>query len=563
MGDSEGLRHVLILLAAAIVAVPLFHRLRLSPVLGYLAAGMAIGPFGVGLIHDVDAASAVAEYGVVFLLFAIGLDLPLQRLRAVWRYLFGLGLAQVAVTAAVVAGAAALMRVPTEAAIVIGCALALSSTATVLQLLRERGELATRFGRIVVAILIFQDLAVIPILALLPLLPQEGTTLAAALGLAFVKAVLALVLVVALGRLVVRPGYSMIAALRVPEIFAATNLLVVLGTGWLTAQFGMSMALGAFLAGLLLAETEFRHQIEADIAPFRGLFLGLFFISVGMHMDLPFIVRNLGLVVGLGAGLLVTKAALLFGLCAAFRLETPLGARAAVQLAQGGEFAFVIFALAAALGVVAKDVASLLVAVVGLTIAVTPPLSALGVRLAKRLEPRKADETGRIAAEAQDLANHVIIAGFGRVGKIVAQLLAEKGSPYLAIDHDMAVVGKGREGGAPIYFGDASHAEVLHAAGVERAAGAVITIDQPGPAEQIVAALHRAHPGLKIVVRSRDADHGGRLAQAGADAVVLEAVEPGLQMAASALRFAGVQDQEVAHAVETFRRARPAASDRA
>jgi CPA2 family monovalent cation:H+ antiporter-2 len=559
MDDSEGLRNVLILLVAAIVAVPLFHRLRLSPVLGYLAAGIVIGPFGVGLIGDVAAASSVAEYGVVFLLFTIGLDLPLQRLRAVWRYLFGLGLAQVFVTAAVIAGAAKLMRMPTEAAIVIGSALAMSSTATVLQLLRERGELVSRFGRIVVAILLFQDLAVIPILALLPLLPQEETTLAAALGLAFAKALLALALVVALGRLVVRPTYSAIAAMRVPELFAATNLLVVLGTGWLTAQFGMSMALGAFLPGLLLAETEFRHQIEADIAPFRGLFLGLFFISVGMQIDLAFVARNAALLLALGAALIVAKAAVLAALCAAFRLEASLAARTAVQLAQAGEFAFVIFALAAALGILAQEIASLLVAVVSLTIAVTPPLSALGVRLAKRLEPKAAAETDRIAAEAEHLANHVIIAGFGRVGKIVAQLLAEQRISYLAIDLDMTSVRTGRERGAPIYFGDASREEVLHAAGVERAAGAVITIDQPEPAERIVAALHRAHPGLKIVVRSHDTDHGGRLARAGADAVVLEAMEPGLQMAASALRFAGVEAPEVTHAVEAFRRARSAA----
>jgi CPA2 family monovalent cation:H+ antiporter-2 len=556
MDESEGLRNVLVLLAAAIVAVPLFHRLRLSSVLGYLAAGMVVGPFGAGLIHDVEAASAVAEYGVVFLLFAIGLDLPLQRLRAVWRYLFGLGLAQVVVTALVFTGAARLTGVSNEAAIVIGGALAMSSTATVLQLLRERGELVTRFGRIVIAVLLFQDLAVIPMLALLPLLPQEGTTLMTALGLAFVKAVLALVLVVALGRLVVRPSYSAIAAMRVPEIFAAANLLVVLGTGWLTAQFGMSMALGAFLAGLLLAETEFRHQIEADIAPFRGLFLGLFFISVGMQIDLPFIARNMALVLALAAGLLVAKAAILFGLCAAFRLERAVATRAAVQLAQGGEFAFVIFALATGLGILAPEIASLLVATVSLTIAVTPPLAMLGARLSKRLEPKERDETERIAAEAQGLENHVIIAGFGRVGQIVAQLLTEKGIAHLAIDLDMAAVRKGRERGAPLYFGDASHAEVLAAAGVERAAGAVITIDQPGAAEQVVAALHRAHPGLRIVVRGRDAEHGARLARAGADAVVQEAVEPGLQMAASALGFVGIQAEEVSHTVETFRRAR-------
>lgn len=554
MTDPAHFQPVLILLLAAILSVPLFHRLGMSSVLGYLMAGMIVGPFGFRLIPDVEQAQSVAEVGVIFLLFAIGLDLPFKRLRAVWHYMFGLGLAQVALSSLVIGIAAWTSGQSAEAATVIGGALALSSTAIVLQLLAEHGELTTRFGRIAIAILLFQDIAVIPLLTLLPLLGQDQTSLATALGLAFLKAAVALALVVAMGRFVMRPLYQFIAALRISELFAATTLFVVLGTGWLTAQFGMSMALGAFLAGLLLAETEFRHQIEADIQPFRGLFLGLFFITVGMQIDLQLVSSKLTVVTAVAIAVIAVKALVLSGLCLTFRLGSSMSARTGMLLAQGGEFAFVILGLATQLQVLSAETGSLLIAVVSLTMAATPLLTIGGRRLAAALERKDVAEIDRIAEETRGLSNHIIIAGFGRVGQIVAKLLSSKGVAYIAIDLAMQNVSNGRKHGLPLYYGDASRPEVLHAAGVENAAGAVITIDQPDGAEHIVAALMRSQPGLKIVVRSRDAEHGDRLVRAGAAAVIHEVLEPGLQMGAMALQIAGTGPDEVARALEAVRR---------
>ncbi len=550
---NDQLQAVLILLLAAIIAVPLALRLRASPMLGYLAAGLLVGPFGLGLIQTTDVALQLSEFGVVFLLFTIGLDMPLQRLRAMWRYIFGLGLAQVAVTALVVGGVAYALGARPPVALVIGGALAFSSTATVLQLLAERGELAGRTGRIALAILLFQDLSVVPLLALLPLLRGSTGGIAAALGLALGNGILALLLIVALGRLVLRPLYRLIAGTRRNETLAATNLLVVLGTGWATAAVGLPMALGAFLAGLLLAETEYRHQVEADIQPFRGLFLGLFFITNGMVIDTPFLAHHLPAIAALSLLLLLLKPLVIIGLARLWRVRTATSVRVGMLLSQCGEFAFVVFAIALQLGIIGHDVGEVLIATVAITMATTPAMAALGRRWADRLRPRKAAEGERLREEAEDLSDHVVIAGFGRIGQIVAQLLAAQRISYVAIDQSVRLVEAGRKEDRPVYFGDASRPELLAAAGIERARSAVITLDQPEAAERIVTLLHQAHPDLYIIARSRDAAHARRLEQAGADAVILEALEPGLQMGAAALRQVGAAAAEIERALEDLR----------
>ena len=555
--DGGQLQAVLILLLAAIVAVPLAQRLRASPVLGYLAAGLLVGPFGFGFIENTHQAEQLSEFGVVFLLFTIGLDMPLARLQAMWRYIFGLGLAQMVATAAAIGIAAYLLGASPAAALVIGSALAFSSTATVLQLLAERGELASRTGRLALAVLLFQDLSVVPFLALLPLLAPGGSGIVAALALALPKGAGALVIILLLGRLVLRPLYRLIAQTRIAETFAATNLLVVLGTGWLTAEAGMPMALGAFLAGLLLAETEYRHQVEADIQPFRGLFLGLFFITVGMVIDTPFVARHLGAVLALAAVLLAVKAFILGGLGRLAGLGTATAVRVGLLLSQCGEFAFVVFAIALQLRILDHGVGAILIAAVAATMATTPPMAALGRRAAARLQARGASEPERIAAESEGLSGHVVIAGYGRIGQIVGELLAAQRIPYIALDQSVTLVEEHRRRDRPVYFGDASRSEVLHAAGIERASAAVITLNQPEAAERIVAALRRSRPDLRIIARSRDAEHGRRLEQAGADDVILEALEPGLQIGAAALRVAGAPAEAIDRAVEALRHHAP------
>ncbi|HZB89926.1 MAG TPA: monovalent cation:proton antiporter-2 (CPA2) family protein [Stellaceae bacterium] len=549
------LEAVLILLLAAIVAVPLAQRFRVSPVLGYLAAGMIVGPFGLGFIRNTGEAEQLSAFGVVFLLFTIGLDMPLQRVQAMWRYIFGLGLAQVALTGGAIGLAGYSLGLPPPAALIIGCALAFSSTAAVLQLLAERGELASRVGRVSLAVLLFQDLAVVPVLALLPLLaPGAGSGIGTALALALGKGVAAILVILLLGRLVLRPLFRLSAMTRIRETFAATNLLVVLGLGWATAEAGMSMALGAFLAGLLLAETEYRHQVEADILPVRGLFLGLFFITVGMVIDTPFVRHHWQEVLALSAVLLAAKTLILWALARLFRLGMPLAVRTGLLLSQCGEFAFVVFGIERQLGLIDRDLANILIATVALTMATTPLMAVLGRRLAGTLRTQRAPEAALVAEEAADLSDHVIIAGFGRIGQIVGQMLTSQQLPYVAIEQSVPLVEENRRHGRPVYFGDASRTELLNAAGVERARAAIITLDQPEAAERIVAALRRNHPDLRIIARSRDAAHGRRLEEAGANAVILEALEPGLQMGAAVLRVAGTPPAAIDHALDVLRR---------
>ena len=551
---TDQLHAVLILLLAAIVAVPLAQRFKVSPVLGYLAAGLIVGPFGLGFIENTEDAERLSAFGVVFLLFTIGLDMPLPRLKAMWRYIFGLGLAQVMLTGSIIGLVAASLGVPPPLALIIGAALAFSSTAAVLQLLAERGELASRVGRAALAILLFQDLAVVPLLALLPLLQSGGSSIAAVLALALGKGIAAILAIMLLGRLVLRPLFRVIARTRIRETFAATNLLVVLGLGWATATAGMSMALGAFLAGLLLAETEYRHQVEADILPFRGLLLGLFFITVGMGIDTRFVIAHWRTVLSLAVILVAGKPVLLWLLARLAGLGAPTSIRVALLLSQSGEFAFVIFGIAGQLGLLAPEVAAVLNAAVAITMMTTPLMAALGRHLATLIQPRRAAETARLAEETEDVSGHVIVAGFGRIGQIVGQMLADHRIPYVAIEQSVALVEEGRRRDRPVYYGDASRPELLDAAGIDRASAAIITIDQPEPAERVVSALRRNHPELRIIARSRDTEHAQRLERAGADAVILEALEPGLQIGAAALRISGTPADAIDRMLETMRK---------
>ncbi len=552
MTHTLPLDDALIILAAAILFVPLFQRLKVSPVLGYLAAGLVIGPHGLGLITELEEARLLAEFGVIFLLFAIGLELPWARLMAMRRYILGLGLAQVAVTSLVIGVIALAFNQGAVAALVLGGALALSSTAAVLQHLVERGEVTARHGRAAIGVLLFQDLAVIPLLVLLPLLAGAGDGLIQVLGFAALKAAVVLVAIAAIGRFVIRPAYRLIAGTRNPELFAATSIFVALGTGWATEHAGMSMALGAFLAGLMLADSEYRHQIEADIQPFRGLFLGLFFMAVGMAVDLGRLAANPGLVLGLAAALLIGKTAILTGLGLLLRLELALSVRVGLLLAQCGEFAFVIGGFAVFQGVLDGDVAQMVFLVVAVTMATTPLLAALGRRWSQALEHRTAHGIQHTEA-GDELDGHVVIAGFGRVGRTVAELLTAQGVPYVALDLDPARVAECRADGLPVFYGDASRAEVMSAVGGGRARVVAVTLDKPGPAERAVAALRHGYPTVPVVVRGRDLTDLSRLEEAGATEVVPEALEGSLRLGATVLGLAGTRDEDVRETLDRFR----------
>ena len=553
MPELDFLVDVLIFLAAAVVAAPIFHRLRSSLVLGYLVAGIAIGPHGFALIEDSATTRGLAELGVVFLLFTVGLELSIERLRVIRSYILGLGTTQVAVSGVAITTAAVLAGLKMEAAIVIGAALALSSTAVVLQLLSERGEMASRVGRISVAILLLQDLAVVPFLALTPSLAESGTSLILSVPWTMLQAALVVAAMVAVGRLVLRPVLRTFAVGRSPEMFAAVTLLVLLGMSWATSRLGLSSAIGGFLAGLLLAETEFRHQVAADIAPFRGLLLGLFFMTVGMGLDIGLAVANVGLVVGLAILLVFSKAAVTAVLCRIGGQPWGPSVHVGLLLSQGGEFGFIMFTLAISAGILAPGIGDILIAVVALTMAATPALAALGARLDRRLGSRAAQRVADIAEDVHDLKDHVIIAGFGRVGQSVGKTLAAADIPYVAVEAEPTRVAEARAQGLPVFYGDATRTDMLVALGARRARAAVVILDNAGAAERAVHQLHRHHPALHIFVRARDNRHRRRLEAAGATGIVHETYEMSLQLGGNVLRRLGTAEDKVTEIIQEHR----------
>ncbi len=532
MPEAGGyLLEVIVVLAAAVVSVFLFQRFGLGAVLGYLVAGAVIGPSGFALVADVDTIQALGELGVVFLLFTVGLELPFERIRVMQARVFALGAAQVFVTALAVTGVAVLIGVPPRTGVVIGGALALSSTAIVLRMLVDRGELTSRFGRSCFAVLLVQDMMVGPFLVLALALGGDGEMLGLAVGEAMLKAVVAVMAILGIGRVVLRYVFQQVAAVRDPDVFIALSLVVVLASGLMTKMAGLSMAFGAFLAGMLLAETHYRHQVAADIQPFRGLLLGLFFMSVGMSVDFGLTASKAGLVIGLAAGLIVLKAAILSGLALISGMRPAQSINLGILLSQGGEFAFVLMGAALGAGVVSGDIAHLLVVVVALTMMATPFLAMLGRLLEREVERRTVVDLETRAEETEELTNHVVIAGFGRVGRAVATQLKDAGSDFIAVDLDPHNIIEARAAGLPVYFGDATRPEILEAVHVERARAMVVAVDNPQVALRTVAMVRYIFPELKIYARAHDDNHARELARAGADTVVPELVATGHRIA--------------------------------
>lgn len=553
MHQSEYLIDVLVVLSAMVLVVPIFQRIKFSPILGYLAAGMLVGPSGFELIGDTEAANTLAHFGVVFLLFMIGLELSFRRIKALGSKVFGLGSLQVIITAIIIGTAAYLSGFGLNAVVIIGGGLALSSTAFVLQLLEERSERATQFGLTTFSILLLQDLAVVPLLIFVTLVGTSGASFLETLGLATLRGASALIIVLLLGRFLLRPVYKMIANTRSTELFVSTTLLTILGMAWITSMAGLSMELGALLAGLLLAETEYRHQIEADIKPFRGILLGLFFMTIGMSIDIGFVFENIGLVVLLVMSLMLGKAVITTLLCRLFKIPLSRSVRTGLALSQGGEFGFVIFGAALTLGVISKNATQILLAVVALTMVVTPAMFFLGGRLAGYLNQRLDRTHHALDANIGDTHNHVLIAGFGRVGQTVSKVISDAGISYVALDLDPKRVMKCRAKGLQVYYGDAGQIHVVNAAGAARAKMVVITIDRAAVASRIVTALRENYPDLPIYVRARDQRHVRSLEKIGANEVVSEAAESSLQLGGIVLKSLGVSVDEITSLIEGYR----------
>ena len=539
---------IAVFLAATVIAVPLFRRFKLSSVLGYLTAGMVIGPWGLGLFDDVESVLHLAEFGVVLLLFVIGLELQPSRLWVLRHSVFGAGTVQVALTTAILAAAIMALGTPWTTALVIGFALSLSSTALVLQVLAERGELTARHGRASFAILLFQDLAIMPALVLLPLLAGQADTRVDWRAIALPVA--AIFVVVVAGRFLLRPLLRIVAATRVQEAFTAAALLVVVGTALLFESAGLSMALGAFIAGVLLADSEYRHELEADIEPFKGLLLGLFFIAVGMTANLDVLVDRPLVIVGLTLGYLVLKALAVWLGARLTRHDQPTAWRMAVSLAGGGEFAFVLFSLAAADGLLPRATVDLLVLVVTLSMVLSPLLIGAADRLARRLRPPSTPPAyDRIEPEEP----RVLIAGFGRFGQIVARVLRARQIRFTALEVSQAQVDFVRRFGNKLYYGDASRLEMLRAAGAEHAQLLVLAIDDVEASVRAAELAHRHFPRLRVLARARNRQHAFRLMEAGVSDIWRETLASSLEVAEAALVALGTPRDAAASQVRKFR----------
>lgn len=546
-------------LGAAVTIVPVFKRLGLGSVLGYLAAGLAIGPSGFALIGDVEGAMHFGEFGVVLLLFLVGLELEPKRLWAMRRIVFGAGGMQVLFTGAVLLVAAIGFGRPLREAAIIGFALSLSSTAIALQLLNERRQLGTGAGKTAFGILLFQDIAAIPTLAMLPFLAVEAKTHAAADAahgvveggwLGWLRMAGVLVGLVVGGRFVLRPLFRWIAKSNSQELFTAAALMVVVGIALLMEKAGLSMALGTFLAGVLLADTEFRHELEADIEPFKGLLLGLFFMAVGMAVNLGLIVEKPILVVTLVAGLIAVKAGILFVTGRAFGLDNAAARILAISGAQGGEFAFVIFRVAAPLGLLAADVNELLVVVVGVSMAVAP-LGFVAGDLVRKLSQNPQEKPAY--DESLKDESPVIIAGFGRVGQVVGRVLRAKKIRFTAMDASAEHVDFIKRFGNKTFYGDASRIELLRAAQADKARLFVLAVDDVEASMRIAETVMRNFPHLKIYARSRNRQHTYRLLEMGITHVFRETFASSIEMTSGVLQELGVPAEDAKRTLSRFR----------
>ena len=545
--DLSVYKETLLFLVTAGVVAPLFFRLRVSPVLGYLLAGVALGPYGLGSIElkapwlsalaiHVEAIDRIAAFGVVALMFTMGLELSFERLRRMRHLVFGLGFAQVVVTTLILAAAAWRLGLAAPSALAIGAALSMSSTAIVIPMLVESKRLHSGAGRASLAVLLFQDLAVAPLLVMVGAFTAEGERgLAWQLLTTLGPAVLGLTALVVFGRLALRPFFHFVAATKSPEFFMAACLLVVLGDGLAAAASHLSMALGALVAGLLLAETEYRREIEITIEPFRGLLLGLYFVSVGAGINPAFIAARPGLVLGLAAALIAIKALTLFGLGRGFRLRSGAAAEMALLLGPGGEFGFVMIGVALAGGLIDRALATTLISAVAISMLVIPGLAKLGSLISSPRGPARAPEV-----PPGSEASRVIIVGYGRVGALIGDMLDRHAIPFIAVDSNAGITSRARSDGKPVYYGDAARPEYLRLCGLETARAVVVTMDSPAANEAVVQATRDLRPDVTLVARARDADHARALYGLGVTDAVPETIEASLQLSEAVLVDLGV-----------------------
>ena len=553
--NIEYLTVIVILFSAAVIAVPLFQSLRLGAIPGFLVAGMVLGPSGLGFIKDYDEIAHLAELGVVLLLFVIGIEINPSRLWKMRGLVLGLGTLQVLITGGLITVIAhEILNTSWKVSLLIGMALSLSSTAFVLQLLTERKIVSSEYGRPSVAILLLQDLAVVPLLALVSLMAVPELTIAEDVFLALVEALVILVLIIVVARFILNPLLKFLARFGSPEIFTASALLLVLGSALSMEIAGLSMAMGAFIAGLLIADSSYRHQIIAEIQPFRGLLLGLFFMSMGMSLDLGLFTENPLVLLGVVVALMTVKFITLWPLSRLFRIKPKASTSVALLLAQSGEFALVLFALAKGLGLLDETLFQHLLIVVLLSMLATPALDKLAYRISSASRKSVTTIPDIDVASTEQDAKPVILAGFGRMGHRIGYILDLMKVPYVAIEKDASLVEREHADGKSVYFGDAQRPEVLRAAGVADTPFVIVSIDDVKAAERVVSSLHSAFPDIPVFARGRDLGMCRDLRELGAHFTVSETLEASAELARAALLHMGAEDLEVETALEHFRK---------
>jgi CPA2 family monovalent cation:H+ antiporter-2 len=542
----------LVLLGTAGVVIPLVRRFGLNPVLGYLGAGAILGPLGLGsfiesfpllywfTVVDPKNVSGIANLGVVFLLFLIGMELSYDRLKAMRRLIFGLGSLQIVLSTVAIGAVVALVGNKAPVALILGACLALSSTAIVVEILSRQRRLSTSAGRASFATLLAQDLAVAPLLLFISIFgASESGSVAATLVLALTNAAVALAVIVIVGRVVMRPLFRLVASVGMSDLFVATTLFVIVATGVAAAVAGFSMALGAFVAGLLLAETEFRKAIETAIDPFKGLLLGLFFFTVGMNIDFRELAREPVWLITGAAGLIAVKSVILIFLARMFRLSWPASIEVGLLLGPGGEFAFVGIGMATTLGLIDASVSSFTVALTSLTMMLTPALSHVARRLGPMMREDKPTDP-ELAVAPSGGSGHAIVVGHGRVGQVVCAMLDRHQFKYIAVDNDAAAVPEQRRQGRTVFYGDATNPEFLKSCGLMEAAAVIVTINQPEGIDEIVTQVRALRKDMLVVSRARDADHARHLYQIGVTDAVPETIEASLLLSEAALIGLGV-----------------------
>jgi glutathione-regulated potassium-efflux system protein KefB len=549
-GAGSDLVQVVALLAAGVIAVPIFKRMGLGSILGYLAAGLAIGPFGLGVFYDSAAILHVAELGVVMFLFIIGLEMEPSRLWSLRREIFGLGVLQVGVCALLLTSVGIVTGFPISVAFVAGVGFVLTSTAIVMQLLEERGDMTSPKGQRMISILLLEDLAIVPLLALVAFLaPGAGETgwserfIDVAIGLGSI-----LGLVIA-GRYLLNPFFRILAESRAREVMTAAALLVVLGSALAMQLGGLSMAMGAFLAGVLLSESTFRHQLEADVEPFRGILLGLFFLAVGMSLDLSVVWRNLNDVVFYVLAFMLLKALGIYVVARVLGARNKESIERAVVMAQGGEFAFVLYSAAMAVGIIDGEANSILTAIIIISMALTP----LAIIALRRLMPRD-EQTLEGVDIADGLTGSVLVIGFGRFGQIVTQPLLLRGIDVSIIDNDVEMIQTAATFGFKVYYGDGARLDILHAAGAGRARAVLICVDKPETAIRIAELLKAEFPLLPVLARAFDRGTSISLIKSGVDYQIRETFESALLFGGETLQRLGVEDEAVAEIIQDVRR---------